>query len=359
MTRTAALLCFMFLCGPALADDVADPAAKESAAEDSMLGMLTMKAGAEASESDRGYMKSMQAMQQTLMKTEMSGNASGDFVRVMIPHHQIAIDMIDVLLAEKDGKAVEFPADKILVAVGRRPFTDSLGLEAAGVQLDEKRRVKVDGHLRTNVPGIYAIGDVAGPPMLAHKAEHEGVICVEGIKGLHVHPMDKAKIPGCTYCNPQIASVGLTEAKAKEQGRAIKVGRFPFQGNGKAIALGEPEGLIKTVFDAKTGELLGAHMIGPEVTEMIQGYAIAREAARRGATVTLVSTVELPVPAGVEVVPVETAAQMQAALESRAAACDVVVMSAAVADFRPVTSAVPCHLTPATSPGKLCILQIS
>jgi dihydrolipoamide dehydrogenase len=135
--------------------------------------------------------------------------------------------------------------------------------------------VVTDGLGRTNVPGLYAIGDVAGPPMLAHKAEHEGVICIETIKGLHTHPMDKAKIPGCTYCQPQIASVGLTEAKAKEQGFAVKVGRFPFAGNGKAIALGEPDGLIKTVFDAKTGQLLGAHMVGAEVTELIQGYVVA------------------------------------------------------------------------------------
>ena len=127
----------------------------------------------------------------------------------------------------------------------------------------------------TNVPGLYAIGDVAGPPMLAHKAEHEGVICIETIKGLHTHPMDKAKIPGCTYCQPQIASVGLTEAKAKEQGFSVKVGRFPFAGNGKAIALGEPDGLVKTIFDRKTGQLLGAHMVGAEVTELIQGYVVA------------------------------------------------------------------------------------
>ena len=132
-----------------------------------------------------------------------------------------------------------------------------------------------DGLGRTSVKGIYAIGDVAGPPMLAHKAEHEGVICVETIKGLPTHPMDPGMIPGCTYCQPQIASVGITEAKAKEQGRAVKVGRFPFIGNGKAIALGEPEGLVKTIFDAKTGQLLGAHMVGAEVTELIQGYVVA------------------------------------------------------------------------------------
>ncbi|MBV9219812.1 MAG: dihydrolipoyl dehydrogenase, partial [Methylobacteriaceae bacterium] len=119
------------------------------------------------------------------------------------------------------------------------------------------------------------IGDVAGPPMLAHKAEHEGVVCVEAIKGLAAHPIDKLKIPGCTYCQPQIASVGLTEAKAKEAGMAVKIGRFPFIGNGKAIALGEPEGLTKTIFDAKTGRLLGAHMVGAEVTELIQGFVVA------------------------------------------------------------------------------------
>jgi dihydrolipoamide dehydrogenase len=135
----------------------------------------------------------------------------------------------------------------------------------------------VDGYGRSNVPGIYAIGDVAGPPLLAHKAEHEGVVCVEAIKGLDPHPLDKLKIPGCTYCNPQIASVGLTEAAAKQQGREIKVGRFPFAGNGKAIALGEDQGLVKTVFDAGTGQLLGAHMVGAEVTELIQGFVIAMQ----------------------------------------------------------------------------------
>jgi dihydrolipoamide dehydrogenase len=125
------------------------------------------------------------------------------------------------------------------------------------------------------VPGIYAIGDVAGPPMLAHKAEHEGVLCVEAIRGLNVHPVDKRRIPGCVYCNPQIASVGLTEAKAREAGHELRIGRFPFAGNGKAITLGEDDGMIKTIFDAKTGELLGAHMIGAEVTELIHGYVTA------------------------------------------------------------------------------------
>jgi dihydrolipoamide dehydrogenase len=151
---------------------------------------------------------------------------------------------------------------------------EDLGLETAGVQT-KSGTIVVDGHGRTNVAGIYAIGDVAGPPMLAHKAEHEGVICVEKIKGLDAHPLDKNKIPGCTYCHPQVASVGLTEAKAKESGREIRVGRFPFIGNGKAIALGEDQGLVKTIFDAGTGQLLGAHLVGAEVTELIQGFVIA------------------------------------------------------------------------------------
>jgi len=173
------------------------------------------------------------------------------------------------------GDAETIDADIVLVAIGRRPYTEGLGLEEAGVALDERGRVKTDGHSRTNVDGIYAIGDVAGPPMLAHKAEHEGVICVEKIAGKDVHAMDKSMIPGCTYCNPQVASVGLTEPKAKEAGYKVKVGRFPFMGNGKAIALGEPEGLIKTIFDEKTGQLLGAHMVGAEVTELIQGFVVA------------------------------------------------------------------------------------
>ena len=173
-----------------------------------------------------------------------------------------------------DGKTQSLKVDRVISAVGVVGNIESLGLEALGVKTD-RGCVVTDGLGRTNVKGIFAIGDVAGPPMLAHKAEHEGVICVEGIKGLHVHPMDKAKIPGCTYCNPQVASVGLTEKKAKEAGRKLKVGRFPFNGNGKAIALGEPEGLVKTIFDADTGELLGAHMVGAEVTELIQGFVIA------------------------------------------------------------------------------------
>ena len=135
--------------------------------------------------------------------------------------------------------------------------------------------IVIDGHSRTAEPGVYAIGDVAGPPMLAHKAEHEGVICIENIAGLDTHPMKKEHIPGCTYCYPQVASVGLTEANAKKAGYEVKIGRFSFIGNGKAIALGEPDGMIKTIFNKKTGELLGAHMVGAEVTELIQGYVIA------------------------------------------------------------------------------------
>ncbi|MEO0670824.1 MAG: dihydrolipoyl dehydrogenase, partial [Pseudomonadota bacterium] len=174
------------------------------------------------------------------------------------------------------GKAETVTAEKLISAVGVVGNIEGLGLEKLGVKTD-RGCVVTDGLGRTSVDGIYAIGDVAGPPMLAHKAEHEGVICVEAIKGLDAHPMDKLKIPGCTYCHPQIASVGLTEAKAKEAGHKVKVGRFQFRGNGKAIALGEPDGLIKTVFDEKTGQLLGAHMIGAEVTELVQGFVIAMQ----------------------------------------------------------------------------------
>ncbi|KQP54263.1 dihydrolipoamide dehydrogenase [Methylobacterium sp. Leaf111] len=183
-------------------------------------------------------------------------------------------DAVTATIETGDGKSQQLTAEKLISAVGVVGNIEGIGLETLGVTI-ERGIVVTDGLGRTNVPGVYAIGDVAGPPMLAHKAEHEGVLCVETIKGLHTHAMDKAKIPGCTYCQPQIASVGLTEAKAKEQGFAVKVGRFPFAGNGKAIALGEPDGLVKTIFDAKTGQLLGAHMIGAEVTELIQGYVVA------------------------------------------------------------------------------------
>jgi dihydrolipoamide dehydrogenase len=174
-----------------------------------------------------------------------------------------------------DGKkpvATEF--ERVISAVGVVGNIENLGLEKLGVKT-ERGLVKIDEFNRTNVPGIYAIGDVSGPPMLAHKAEHEGVICVEAIKGLHPHPMNRLMIPGCTYCTPQVASVGLTEQAAKEKKLDIRVGRFPFVGNGKAIALGEDQGLVKVIFDKKTGQLLGAHMVGAEVTELIQGYVVA------------------------------------------------------------------------------------
>jgi dihydrolipoamide dehydrogenase len=175
----------------------------------------------------------------------------------------------------EDGKGIrQITAERMISAVGVVGNVENLGLEKLGVKMD-RGTIVTDGLGRTNVAGVYAIGDVAGPPMLAHKAEHEGVICVETIKGLHAHAMDKGKIPGCTYCHPQIASVGLTEARAKEQGYDVKIGRFPFVGNGKAIALGEPDGMVKTVFDRRTGQLLGAHMVGAEVTELIQGFVIA------------------------------------------------------------------------------------
>jgi dihydrolipoamide dehydrogenase len=175
------------------------------------------------------------------------------------------------------GKTEVLSASHAILAVGITGNTEGLGLEALGVALD-RGHIVTDGYGKTNVAGLYAIGDVTGAPWLAHKASHEGVICVEKIAGLSPHAMIKERIPGCTYSHPQVASVGLTEAKAKATGRALKVGRFPFTGNGKAIALGEDQGLIKTIFDAKTGELLGAHMIGAEVTELIQGYAVAMSA---------------------------------------------------------------------------------
>jgi dihydrolipoyl dehydrogenase len=176
-----------------------------------------------------------------------------------------------------DGKGTQtIAAERAISAVGVVGNIEGLGLEKLGVKTD-RGTIVADGLGKTSVPGIYAIGDVAGPPMLAHKASHEGVVCVEAIKGLHPHAIDKRMIPGCTYCQPQIASVGLTEAAAKAEGREIKVGRFPFIGNGKAIALGEDQGLVKTIFDAKTGQLLGAHMVGAEVTELIQGFVIAMQ----------------------------------------------------------------------------------
>ena len=175
----------------------------------------------------------------------------------------------------KDGKVVHGEYSHVIVAVGIVPNTENIGLEELGIKA-ERGHIVTDPTCKTNVDGIWAIGDVTAPPWLAHKASHEGVIVAEAIAGKHPHAMDVRNIPGCTYCHPQIASVGLTEAKAKEAGYEVKVGMFPFIGNGKAIALGEAEGFTKTIFDAKTGELLGAHMIGAEVTEMIQGYTIGK-----------------------------------------------------------------------------------
>jgi len=179
-------------------------------------------------------------------------------------------------IVEVDGKVQEIAADRLISAVGIVGNVEDIGIEGTAVKVD-RTHVVIDEWCRTGEPGVYAIGDLCGPPWLAHKASHEGVLCVEKIAGVEgVHPLNVRNIPGCTYCRPQVASVGLTEAAAKEAGYEVRVGRFPFIGNGKAIALGEPEGLVKTVFDARTGELLGAHMVGAEVTEMIQGYTIAR-----------------------------------------------------------------------------------
>ncbi|NRB16460.1 MAG: dihydrolipoyl dehydrogenase [Rhodobacteraceae bacterium] len=177
---------------------------------------------------------------------------------------------------EVGGKILKQDFDTVISAVGIVGNVEGLGLEALGVKID-RTHVVTDQFCRTGIDGLYAIGDIAGAPWLAHKASHEGVMVADLIAGKHAHPVKPESIAGCTYCHPQVASVGYTEAKAKELGYDIKIGRFPFMANGKAIALGEPEGLVKTIFDAKTGELLGAHMVGAEVTEMIQGYVIGRQ----------------------------------------------------------------------------------
>ncbi|PZN95671.1 MAG: dihydrolipoyl dehydrogenase [Alphaproteobacteria bacterium] len=183
---------------------------------------------------------------------------------------------VKATITAADGKATVETFSHVIVAIGIVPNTETIGLEALGVAT-ERGHIVVDALGRTNVPGLHAIGDVTGPPWLAHKASHEGIVCIENIAGLNPHPFEIWNIPGCTYSRPQVASVGMTEAKAKAAGHDIKVGKFPFIGNGKAIALGEAEGFVKTVFDAATGELLGAHMVGAEVTELIQGYVIARQ----------------------------------------------------------------------------------
>ena len=177
---------------------------------------------------------------------------------------------------ESGGSTQTITVEKVILAIGITGNVEDLGLEDTSVNVD-RGHIAIGPWGETGEPGVWAIGDVAGPPWLAHKASHEGIICVEKIAGVaDVHPLDTSRIPGCTYCHPQVASVGLTEAAAVEAGHEVRVGRFPFAGNGKAIALGDDQGLVKTVFDAKTGELLGAHMAGPEVTELIQGYSIAK-----------------------------------------------------------------------------------
>ncbi|SFS02396.1 dihydrolipoyl dehydrogenase [Sphingomonas jatrophae] len=192
-------------------------------------------------------------------------------------------DGVVATIKDKDGKAQDDKFSHVIIAIGIVPNVEDLGLKDVGIEQDQRSHIKVDGLCRTNVEGIWAIGDITGPPWLAHKASHEGVIAAEAIaqalgnKDVHPHPMDVANIPGCTYSRPQVASVGLTEARAKAEGREVKVGKFPFIGNGKAIALGEAEGFVKTVFDAKSGELLGAHMVGAEVTELIEGYTVAKQ----------------------------------------------------------------------------------
>ncbi len=189
---------------------------------------------------------------------------------------------VNVTIKDKAGKEETTEFSHVIVAVGITPNLENIGLEDLGIEPDAKFFIKVDDHCRTNVPGVWAIGDCTAGPWLAHKASHEAVLAVESIAKelgnaeVHPHPLDRRNIPGCTYCHPQIASVGLTEAKAREAGYEVKVGQFPFIGNGKAIAMGDQEGFVKTVFDAKTGELLGAHMIGLEVTEMIQGFVIGK-----------------------------------------------------------------------------------
>ena len=197
---------------------------------------------------------------------------TGTTVEALVRHER----QRDGALEQARRNREELTVDRVILAMGIAGNVEGLGLEEQGVKI-EKGHIVVDEWCRTGIPGLYAIGDVVGPPWLAHKASHEGVLCVEKIAGVDgVHPLDKTARPGCTYSSPQVASVGLTEEAARAEGRAVKVGRFPYPANGKAIVLGETEGLIKTVFDAESGELLGAHMIGAEVTELIQGFAIAK-----------------------------------------------------------------------------------
>ena len=201
-----------------------------------------------------------------------SGAADKNYVKAL----KKGADNVTATLKAKDGKTETVTVDRVILAMGIVGNVENIGLEEAGIKVD-RTHVVAGQYGETGVPGVWAIGDLVGAPWLAHKAMHEGVIVAEKIAGVKgVHPLNALNVAGCTYCWPQVASIGLTEARAKESGRKIKVGRFPFIGNGKAIALGEAEGLVKTVFDAETGELLGAHMVGAEVTELIQGYAIAK-----------------------------------------------------------------------------------
>ena len=210
-------------------------------------------------------------MVKALTKQGMSIRASATVKKIETTGKGVTAEIKD-----KDGKVTTEEYSHVIAAIGIVPNVENIGLEGVGIEADKRFHIKTDEYCRTNVEGIYAIGDVTDGPWLAHKAMHEAVIAVEHMAGQHPHAMDKRNIPGCTYCRPQVASVGLTEAKAKEAGHKVRVGKFPFIGNGKAIALGEPEGFVKTVFDEATGELLGAHMVGAEVTEMIQGYTIGK-----------------------------------------------------------------------------------
>jgi dihydrolipoamide dehydrogenase len=210
-------------------------------------------------------------MTKALTKQGMKIRASTGVQKIVTSDSGVTAD-----IKAPDGRITSEAFSHVIVAVGIVPNVENIGLEGLGVEPDKRYHIKVDEYCRTNVEGVYAIGDVVDGPWLAHKASHEGVIVAEHIAGKHPHPMNKANIPGCTYCHPQVASVGMTEARAKEAGYKVRVGKFPFIGNGKAIALGEAEGFVKTVFDEATGELLGAHMVGAEVTELIQGYVVGR-----------------------------------------------------------------------------------
>ena len=214
---------------------------------------------------------------------EISSFAKGEFekqgIDIMTSSQVLNLVKYDnrvTAIIETNGKRIEKEFDRVIVAVGVVGNTEELGLEATKVQVADGGYIETNNWGCTDEPHVYAIGDVAGPPWLAHKASHEGIVCVENISENGSHSLNKENIPGCTYCHPQIASIGLTEAQAKEAGREIRVGRFPFLGNGKAIALGEDQGIVKTIFDSVTGELLGAHMVGSEVTELVQGFSISK-----------------------------------------------------------------------------------